>query len=115
MAVNGSFNATSQSDFGRCATFDELTQDNVIQGAYTCSPPRTSSSSPTSSIFPETTSTPPSGDSSSSLSTGAKVVISVCVPVAITTLSALLFSGGAADDRMQMVDTFTTNLLQGSN
>ncbi|KUL85722.1 hypothetical protein ZTR_08513 [Talaromyces verruculosus] len=91
MAVNGSFNATSQSDFGGCATFDELKQDNVIQGAYTCSAPGASSSSPTSSIFPETTSTPPSGDSSSSLSTGAKVAIGVCVPVAITALLALLF------------------------
>ncbi|KAF3399049.1 hypothetical protein DPV78_007205 [Talaromyces pinophilus] len=91
MAVNGSFDATSQSDFGGCATFDELKQDNVIQGAYTCSPPGASSSSPTSSIFPETTSTPPSGDSSSPLSTGAKVAIGVCVPVAITALSALLF------------------------
>lgn len=81
----------SQTSAG-CATFDELKQDNVIQGAYTCSPPGASSSSPpTSSIFPETTSTPPSGDSSSSLSTGAKVAIGVCVPVAVTALSALLF------------------------
>lgn len=90
-AVKGDFNATSQSEFGVCPTFDEL-NDNVIQGAYTCSPwGGSSSSTSTSSTSPETTSTPPSGGSSSSLSTGAKIEIGVCVLVAVIALLALLF------------------------
>lgn len=91
-AVKGDFNATSQSEFGDCPTFEELKDDNAIQGAYTCSPPGGSSSSTsTSSTSPETTSTPPSGGSSSSLSTGAKIAIGVCVPVAVIALLASSF------------------------
>lgn len=95
-AVRGSFNATSQSEFGGCATFDKLRESNVIQGSYTCLSPSgsltsTNSSTSTSSTSAEVTSIQPSGDSSSSLSIGAKAAIGVCVPVAVIFFSALLF------------------------
>lgn len=96
-AVRGSFNATSVSEFGGCATFEKLRDSNAIQGNYTCSSPTvnptsTISFTSTSSTSPEVTSTQPSGGSTSLLSIGAKVAIGVCVPVAVISFSALLYS-----------------------
>jgi hypothetical protein len=91
--VKGDFNATSQSQFGGCATFDDLKVNNVLQGAYTCVPSggsatssgstSTTSSPSSSSTIPPATSTQPNGGGTYSLSTGAKAAIGVCVPVIV--------------------------------